>query len=95
MMDAEITAVDVKSRRVTLKLPNGDLVDLLVGNQVKNLSQVKVGDIVVAEYQQALWMKKTAKRGLSVLTDLTPGPYFKYLAGLGLVTGRVRVERLA
>jgi hypothetical protein len=48
-----------------------------------------------AEYQQALWMKKTAKRGLSVLTDLPLGPYFKFLAGLGLVTGRVRLERLA
>jgi hypothetical protein len=48
-----------------------------------------------AEYQQALWMKKTAKRGLSVLTDFTAGSYYRFLAGLGLVTGRVRVERLA
>jgi hypothetical protein len=47
-----------------------------------------------AEYQQALWMKKTAKRGLSVLLDPVPGPYYKFIAGLGLVLGRVRVERL-
>ena len=47
-----------------------------------------------AEYQQALWMKKTAKRGLSILTDLTPGPYYRFISGLGLYIGRARVERL-
>ena len=72
MMDAEITAVDVKSRRVTLKLPNGDLVDLLVGNQVKNLSQVKVGDIVVAEYQQALALKLKKSPGVRSTTEAPP-----------------------
>ena len=69
MMDAEITAVDVKSRLVTLKLPNGDLVDLLVGDQVKNLAQVKVGDIVVAEYQQALAMKLKKSPGVRSTTE--------------------------
>lgn len=46
-----------------------------------------------AEYQQALWMKKTAKRGLSVLMDPVPCPYYKFIANLGLVVGRVCVER--
>lgn len=47
-----------------------------------------------AEYQQALWMKKTAKRGLSVLLAPVPDAYYKFIANLGLVVGRVSVERL-
>ncbi len=47
-----------------------------------------------AEYQQALWMKKTATHGLSVLLDSVPGPYYKFIAGLGLYAARVRVERM-
>jgi len=47
-----------------------------------------------AEYQQALWMKKTAKRGLSVILDPVPNQHYKFIAGLGQVVGRVRMERL-
>ena len=69
MMDAEVAAVDAKSRVVTLKLPNGEMVDLLVGDQVKNFSQIKVGDIVAAEYQQALAMKLKKSPGVRSTTE--------------------------
>ena len=70
-MDAEVAAVDLKSRNVTLKMPNGDLVDLRAGDQVKNLAQVKVGDIVVAEYHQALAMKLKMSPGIRSTTEGT------------------------
>jgi hypothetical protein len=47
-----------------------------------------------AEYQQALWLRKTVKHGFSVFGDTVLGPYDKYIASLGLVIGRVRIERL-
>ena len=69
MMDAEVAAVDAKSRMVTLKLPDGEMVDLLVGDQVKNFAQIKVGDIVAAEYQQALAMKLKKSPGVRSTTE--------------------------
>lgn len=48
-----------------------------------------------AEYQFAVWLKASAKRGLSVLMDPVPGPYYKFNAAIGLSVFRVRVERLA
>lgn len=64
MMDAVVTAVDMEKRVVTIKLPNGDLVELLAGDDVKNLPQVRVGDVIVAEYRQALAMRLKKGSGL-------------------------------
>ena len=47
-----------------------------------------------AEYQQTLWLKKTAKRGLSVFWGMDSSAHNKYLLGLGLFSGRIRLERL-
>jgi hypothetical protein len=51
---ATVTEVDSVLGRVTLKAPNGDLYPLKVGPEVRNLPQVKVGDNVVARYQENL-----------------------------------------
>ncbi len=45
-----------------------------------------------AEYQQALWLNKTTRCGLSL--SLSPGESYKFFAGLGLTTDRVTFERL-
>ena len=41
---ATVEAVDLDNRIVTVKGPEGNLVDIKAGDQVKNLAQVKVGD---------------------------------------------------
>ena len=49
-----VTALDLKTRVITLRGPKGDSVTFRVGDQVKNLPQVKVGDKVVMKYYQSL-----------------------------------------
>jgi len=51
---ATVTEVDSVVGHLTLKAPNGDLYPLKVGPEVRNLPQVKVGDTVVAHYQENL-----------------------------------------
>ena len=60
-VEAEVIAIDKKHRVVTLKGPEGNVFDVVVGKEVKNLPQVKVGDRVVAEYAEALAL--TLKKG--------------------------------
>jgi hypothetical protein len=51
---ATVQAVDQAKRIVTLKGPEGDVFDIKVGKEVRNLPQVKVGDMVVAKYFEAV-----------------------------------------
>ena len=53
---ATVTAIDQKTRMVTLKGPEGKEATIHVDKRARNLSQVKVGDIVkVAYVQQVAW----------------------------------------
>lgn len=62
---ATVVAIDKTTRTVTLKGPQGKSVDIVAGEQVRNFDQIKVGDQVVAQYQQALSLelKKTRTTG--------------------------------
>ena len=51
---ATVEAVDLTNRVVSLKGPKGNVFDLKVGDKVKNLPQVKVGDKVVARYYESI-----------------------------------------
>jgi hypothetical protein len=51
---AKVNAVDLAKREVTLTGPLGRTVTLTVGDQVKNLAQVKAGDELVLKYAEAL-----------------------------------------
>src|SRR5579863_690226 len=51
---ATVTAVDAKSRMMTLRGPQGNSISFKVGEQVKNLDQIKVGDNVVVDYRESL-----------------------------------------
>jgi Cu/Ag efflux protein CusF len=53
---AVVEAVDVDKREVTLKGPEGNVVTVTVGPEVRNLAQVKVGDTVTVQYHQALML---------------------------------------
>lgn len=52
--EAVVTAIDKKTRTVTLKGEDGNVFDVVVGSAVKNFAQIKVGDRVVAEHMEAL-----------------------------------------
>ena len=58
-MHATVTAIDVPGRMLTLKGPKGRTATFHVGDDVKNLAQVKVGDVVVATYYESYALKVT------------------------------------
>jgi Cu/Ag efflux protein CusF len=49
-----VEAIDLANRVVTIKGSKGRTVELKVGEQAKNLDQVKVGDKVVAKYYESI-----------------------------------------
>jgi hypothetical protein len=64
-LSAQVTAIDKATRTLTLKGPQGNAVDLVAGTEVKNFDQIKVGDLVVARYVEALTLelRKTRSAG--------------------------------
>ena len=51
--EAEVIAIDLKTRKVTLKGEDGGVQEIVVGKDARNLPQVKVGDRVVIEYTRS------------------------------------------
>ena len=51
---AEVTAIDQASRELTLTGPLGGEIDVQAGPEVKNLGQVKVGDLVEITYYESM-----------------------------------------
>lgn len=62
---ATVTAIDQKTRAVTIKTADGKESSFVAGPAVKNLAQVAVGDTVTATYTEALLyeVKKGGKAG--------------------------------
>jgi Cu/Ag efflux protein CusF len=60
---ATVEKVDMNSREVTLKGPEGDIVTIAVGPEVRDLEQVKVGDKVTIDYTQAVALALSPVRG--------------------------------
>ena len=60
-MSAQVVGLDKATRTLTLKGPKGNVVDIVAGDEVKNFDQIKLGDLVVARYVEALTLelKKT------------------------------------
>jgi hypothetical protein len=51
---AIVTAVDVEKRNLTLQGAKGRIENMHVGDEVRNLAQIKVGDNVVVRFQRGL-----------------------------------------
>ena len=60
-VQARVDAIDYGNRTVVLTGPEGNSVKLAVDERVKGLNEVKVGDIVVVGYTQALAAKMIKK----------------------------------
>ncbi|WP_233829484.1 hypothetical protein [Paraburkholderia sp. ZP32-5] len=56
-----IVGIEPSTRTVWLKNPKGKVVQVVVGEEARNFGQLRVGDVVSAEYSQALTvnLKKT------------------------------------
>jgi len=62
-MTAEVEAIDHETREVTLKGPEGNTASFVASEEARNLDQVSVGDIVMAEYEQRLSIEVFANDG--------------------------------
>jgi hypothetical protein len=73
---ATVTAVDQQRRLVTLRGQDGQEWVVEAGDAVKNLNQIKPGDVVVVTYTEALaWQVKPAGQGapgVSTKDAITP-----------------------
>ena len=62
-ISAQVVGIDKATRTVTLKGPKGNVVDVVAGDDVRNFDQIKVGDLVVARYAQALTLELRKTKG--------------------------------
>jgi hypothetical protein len=62
-ISAQVVAIDKATRTVTLKGPQGKVVDIVAGDEVKNFDQIKLGDFVVARYLQAMTLELRKTKG--------------------------------
>ncbi len=63
---ATITAIDAKTRDITLKGPQGNELTVTAGPDVKNFAKLKVGDQVDLQYVEALTLELKKGGGLVV-----------------------------
>src|SRR5436190_8710235 len=68
---AEITAVDLSTRDITLTGPLGGEILAIAGPSVKNLGQVKVGDLVDLAYYEAVTLS-ARRKGASGMSPESP-----------------------
>jgi hypothetical protein len=60
---ATIVAIEPDTRTVTLKDKKGRVFELEVGDEARNFDQLKVGDVVTAQYQEAISLSLTKTSG--------------------------------
>ena len=53
-LSATVVAIDAVARTATLKGGGGKIIDVVVPPEVKNIGDIKVGDLVTVDYVQAL-----------------------------------------
>lgn len=51
---AQVQAVDLENRRLTLKNQEGEIFTIDVPPEVRRLAEIKAGDLIVTDYRQAL-----------------------------------------
>ena len=61
-MEAKVVGIDQKNRKVTLQDSDGKTRTITVGDEVKNLPQVKKGDMVTVAYRRSI-VAKLKKKG--------------------------------
>jgi acyl-CoA hydrolase len=62
-MTASVEAINHETREVTLRGPQGNTMSFVASEEARNLDQVSVGDIVIAEYVQSISIEVFAGDG--------------------------------
>ena len=71
-ISAQVVSINKGSRTLSLKGPQGNVVDVVAGDEVKNFAQIKVGDLVVVRAVQALSLElQKTKSGASGISEQT------------------------
>ncbi|MRR07824.1 MAG: hypothetical protein EG828_12995 [Deltaproteobacteria bacterium] len=70
---ATVQAIDLEKRIVTLEGPEGNVFDVTVGKEARNLPQLKVGDEVTVKYYEAFSAKVYKKGEAPVAEGITEG----------------------
>lgn len=70
-LSATVVAIDAAARTATLKGGSGRIVDVVVPPEVKNIGDIKVGDLVTVEYAQALSLQLKPAGGIRSSTSET------------------------
>ncbi len=72
---AKVKKIDLKTRKVTIEQPDGSVITVTVGQEVRNLAQVKAGDLINVSYYEsiAFAVRKPgdATPGVTVAADAT------------------------
>jgi hypothetical protein len=71
-VSAQVVAIDKATRTVTLTGPDGKVIDIVAGDEVKRFDEIKVGDFIVARYLEALTLelqKTKVKAGQPVVRE--------------------------
>ena len=85
---ARVESIDQQTRMVTLKGPDGKTVTFRASEDVKNLPQVKRGDLVNVVYYESLayQVRKKGKPGVATAADVATAPAGEMPAGIGAST---------
>lgn len=86
--EATVTAIDKKTRTLTLKGEDGNVFDIVVGKEAKNFAQIKVGDRLVAEHMEAISLELKKGGGLRETVEKDINEVAKPGQKPGMVKGR-------
>jgi hypothetical protein len=64
MVSAVVEAIDHETRVVTVRKPDGEEITFTASEEARNLDQVKVGDVLIAEYVESVSIDVMANDGL-------------------------------
>jgi hypothetical protein len=95
---ATVADIDYKTRRVTLKMPDGKTVPVTVSEAAYNFDQVKAGDLVDIAYTQCIAIlleKDTGQAPVSASSGLERAPKGQKPQGVAYTTMDVRAKVVA
>ena len=63
-ISAVVEAIDHESRVVTVRKPDGEALTFTASDEARNLDQVEVGDVLIAEYTESVSIEVMANDGM-------------------------------
>lgn len=63
-ISAVVEAIDHETRVVTVRKPDGEAITFTASDEARNLDQVEVGDILIAEYRETVSVDVIANEGM-------------------------------